>query len=147
LRAQVPLLKTLWLCRRRAIGLLLTVQPNAEKTGVVFGVHAGVPKEAVMQPSVERHDKRIGTGTVSRSGACCIFCGEPGSVALTTEDIQQEALAGRSDEIMIAAVIDTASGKSFRSILPKDIESWQACLGVLRRCRGYRSIGPLNETH
>src|SRR5262245_50077990 len=42
-RATVPLLKTRWLCKKDNKRVLLTMEANAEKTGVVFGVQKDVP--------------------------------------------------------------------------------------------------------
>src|SRR5205807_3480480 len=37
-RATVPLLKTRWLCKKDNKRVVLTMQPNTDKTGVVFGI-------------------------------------------------------------------------------------------------------------
>ena len=37
-RATLPLLKTRWLCKKPRKRVLLTMEPNADQTGVVFGV-------------------------------------------------------------------------------------------------------------
>src|SRR5207248_1034299 len=37
-RATIPLLKTRWLCKKENKRVVLTMAPNAERTGVVFGV-------------------------------------------------------------------------------------------------------------
>ena len=37
-RATIPLLKTRWLCKKDNKRVLLTMEPNADKTGVVFGI-------------------------------------------------------------------------------------------------------------
>jgi putative DNA methylase len=42
-RAVVPLLKTRWLCKKDKKRVILTMVPNADKTGVVFGVQEDVP--------------------------------------------------------------------------------------------------------
>ena len=41
----MPLLKTRWLCKKDSKRVLLTMEPNADKTGVVFGVEKDVPVE------------------------------------------------------------------------------------------------------
>ena len=70
-RATVPLLKTRWLCKKDNKRVLLTMEPNADKTGVVFGVETDVPVKAATQPRRREHDKRLGAGTMTRSGATC----------------------------------------------------------------------------
>ena len=62
----------------------------------------------------------LGAGTMSRAGATCPCCGKPGTVAMTTEDIRQEGLAGRLGTVMTAVVIDGPEGKEYR--LPMDEE-------------------------
>jgi putative DNA methylase len=42
-RATIPLLKTRWLAKKDNKRVLLTMAPNAEHTGVVFGVETDVP--------------------------------------------------------------------------------------------------------
>ena len=37
-RATIPLLKTRWLCKKDNKRVVLTMEPNADKTGVVFGI-------------------------------------------------------------------------------------------------------------
>ena len=44
-RAIIPLLKTKWLCKKDKKRVLLKVEPNAEKTGVVFGLLKDVPQQ------------------------------------------------------------------------------------------------------
>src|SRR5712691_4513755 len=42
-RATVPLLKTRWLCKTDKKRVVLTMKPNADKTGLVFGIQKDVP--------------------------------------------------------------------------------------------------------
>lgn len=49
-RATIPLLKTRWLCKKDKKRVLLTMEPNAEKTGVVFGVETNVPDKGRATP-------------------------------------------------------------------------------------------------
>jgi hypothetical protein len=62
------------------------------------------------------HDKRIGAGTMSRSGASCPCCGS----IMTMEDIRLEGRAGRLGAVMTAVVVDGKNGKEYR--LPKKQE-------------------------
>lgn len=119
-RARIPLLKTRWLCKKERKRVLLTMEPNEDKTGIVFGVQNDVPVMGGNTAQRREHDKRIGQGTMSRKGVWCPCCGKPGTVALETEDIRQEALAGRMDAVLTAVVIDGSHGKEYR--LPKDEE-------------------------
>ena len=42
-RATIPLLKTRWLCKKDNKRVVLSMQPNSERTGVVFGVTKDIP--------------------------------------------------------------------------------------------------------
>jgi len=120
-RAAIPLLKTFWLCRKNAKRILLTLTPDSQRTKVVVGVQKGVPV-AVGNVALRReHDKRIGQGTMSRSGAWCPCCGKPGTVAMRMADIAQEGIVGRIDHQLIAVVCDTARGKAYRPPVPGDL--------------------------
>ena len=44
-RATIPLLKTRWLVKKGKKRVLLTMDPNAERTGVVFGIDNRHPQE------------------------------------------------------------------------------------------------------
>ena len=50
-RATIPLLKTRWLCKKDKKRVLLTMEPNADKTGVVFGIETNVPVKGGNAPS------------------------------------------------------------------------------------------------
>ena len=67
-RATVPLLKTRWLCKKANKRVLLTMEPNADRTGVVFGIENNVPVKGGNAAQRREHDKRIGAGTMSRAG-------------------------------------------------------------------------------
>ena len=43
-RATLPLLKTRWLCKKDNKRVILTMEPNSDETGVVFGVESDVPQ-------------------------------------------------------------------------------------------------------
>src|SRR5437660_9204108 len=85
-RATVPLLKTRWLCTKNNKRVLPTMEPNADKTGVVFGGQTGAPVVGRNTAQRREHDKRMGAGTMSRSGATCPCCGS----IQTSEDIRLE---------------------------------------------------------
>src|SRR2546425_3967347 len=64
-RATVPLLKTRWLCKKYKKRNLITMEPNADKTGVIFGVQQEVPKLSKGNTAQKReYDKKIGGGTM-----------------------------------------------------------------------------------
>ena len=109
-RAVIPLLKTRWLCKKDKKRVLLTMEPNAEKTGVLFGIEANVPVKGGNTAQRREHDKRIGAGTMSRSGAKCPCC----PVIMTMEDIRLEGQAGRLGAANTAVVVDGQNGKEYR---------------------------------
>lgn len=118
-RATIPLLKTRWLCRKEKKRVLLTMEPNAEKTGVVFGIDSSAPAKGGNTAQRREHDKRIGTGTMSQSGAKCPCCG---TIMTKTDDIRIEGLAGRLSSVMTAVVVGGQSGKEYRLPISYEIE-------------------------
>ena len=117
-RATLPLLKTRWLCKKDRKRVLLTMEPKADQTGVVFGVQSDVPHNGGNAAQRREHDKRIGAGTMSRTGATCPCCG-----AITTmADIRFEGRAGRLGAAMTAVVVDGPKGKGKEYRLPMDHE-------------------------
>ena len=95
-RGTLPLLKTRWLCKKERKRVLLTMVPDAEQSRVVFGVQGDVPQFGGNAAQRGEHDKRIGAGTMSRTGATCPCCG----AIMTMEDIRLEGRAGRLAAMM-----------------------------------------------
>ncbi|MDE0183899.1 MAG: DUF1156 domain-containing protein [Candidatus Poribacteria bacterium] len=117
-RATLPLLKTRWLCKKERKRILLIMEPNADETGVVFGVLTDVPQNGGNSAQRREHDKRIGAGTMSRTGATCP---RPRCKAIMTmEDIRLEGRAGRLGAMMTVVVVEGQNGKEYR--LPTDHE-------------------------
>ena len=117
-RATLPLLKTRWLCKKDRKRVLLTMEPKADQTGVVFGVQSDVPHNGGNAAQRREHDKRSGAGTMSRTGATCPCCG-----AITTmADIRFEGRAGRLGAVMTVVVVDGPKGKGKEYRLPTDHE-------------------------
>ena len=112
-RATMPLLKTKWLCKKDNKRILLKVEPNADKTGSVFSILRGEDAATQGGNGAQRreYDKKLGAGTMSRSGATCLCCGLP---SMPMEDIRLEGKAGRLDAIMTAVVVDGPGGKEYR---------------------------------
>src|SRR5262249_51783477 len=89
-RATIPLLKTRWLCKKDNKRVVLTMGPNADGTGVVFGVRKDVPVVGGTSAQRREFDKRVGAGTMSRSGVTCPCC----RMIMTMEDIRAAGQAG-----------------------------------------------------
>ena len=117
-RATIPLLKTRWLCKKPGKRVVLTMQPNADKTGVIFGVQQDVPVVGKNATERKAHDARVGGGTMSRSGATCTCCGG----MMTSEDIRLEGQAGRLDSWMTVVVTEGRTGKEYRLPILNEIE-------------------------
>ena len=115
-RATLPLLKTRWLCKKDRKRVLLTMEPDADGTGVVFGVEPDVARVGGNAAQRREHDRRAGAGTMSRTGATCPCCG----VIMTMEDIRLEGQAGRLGSVMTAVVVNGPKGKEYR--LPTENE-------------------------
>ena len=115
-RATLPLLKTRWLCKKDRKRVLLTMEPGDKQPGVVFDVQTDVPRNGGNPAQRRENDRRIGAGTMSRTGATCPCCG----AIMTMGDIRLEGRAGRLGAVMTAVVVDGPKGKEYR--LPTDHE-------------------------
>ncbi|MFZ5634692.1 MAG: DUF1156 domain-containing protein [Bacillota bacterium] len=118
-RAAVPLLKTSWLCKKDRKRVLLTMEPKSDGSGVVFGVQENVPQAAGNAAQRREHDRKIGAGTMSRSGAACPCCG----AIMTMEDIRMEGRAGRLGAGMTAVVVEGLNGKEYRLPTPDEVRA------------------------
>jgi adenine-specific DNA methylase len=122
-RATIPLLKTRWLCKKDSNRVALSMQPNAERTGVVFGVQCNIAVVGGNAAQKRKHDKQIGGGTMSRSGATCPCCG----TIETMEDIRMEGQAGRLGRMLTAVVVEHGERKDYRLPTTSEIEvAWRA---------------------
>jgi adenine-specific DNA methylase len=109
-RAEVPLLKTRWLAKKDSKRVLLTMRPREDKTGVVFGIDPNVPAKGGNAAQKREYDKKLGAGTMSRSGATCPCCG----TIMTMEDLRLEGRAGRLGAVMTSVVTESPQTKEFR---------------------------------
>ena len=96
--------------------MLLTMEPDAEQSGVIFDVQSDVPLNDGNAAQRWEHDKRIGAGTMSRTGATCPCCG----AIMTMGDIRFEGRAGRLAATMTAVVVHGPKGKEYH--VPTDHE-------------------------
>ncbi|HQE84795.1 MAG TPA: DUF1156 domain-containing protein, partial [Candidatus Hydrogenedentes bacterium] len=126
-RATIPLLKTRWLCKKEKKRVVLTMEPVKADAGtrgrgdaetgceeavpfVQFGIETNVPVKGGNPAQRREHDKRIGAGTMSRSGAKCPCC----PAIMMMEDIRLEGRAGRLGTANTAVVTDGPIGKEYR---------------------------------
>ncbi len=115
-RATLPLLKTLWICRKENKRIRLVIKARPDGTGVEFSLEHNVPERGGNAAQKREHDKKLGVGTMSRAGAQCPCCPS----IMETEDIRYEAKNGRLGQVMTAVVVDGPNGKEYR--LPTDHE-------------------------
>ena len=115
-RAEMPLLKTRWLCKRPGKRVLLSMTPRDDGSGVEFAVEHDVPEGEGNTARRREHDRQLGAGTMSRSGAACPCC----DAISTMADLRNEGRARRLGERMTAVVADGQQGKEYR--LPTQVE-------------------------
>jgi hypothetical protein len=95
------------------------MEPNVDKNGVVFGIEANVPVKGGNAAQRREHDKRIGAGTMSRSGAKCPCCG----AIMTKDDIRVEGRANRIGAMLTTTVQDGLNGKEYREPTGLEIDT------------------------
>ena len=117
-RAMVPLLKTRWICKKTNKRVLLTMEPNADRTGVKFGIDLNVPAKGGNAAQKREHDKRVGGGTMSRAGTKCPCCG----AIMTMQDIRLEAAAQQCGTQLMAVVTEGVKTKDYRTATLLEIE-------------------------
>jgi adenine-specific DNA methylase len=110
-RATIPLLKTRWLCKKEKSRILLTMEPNPERKALVFGLQRDVPQVGGNTAQRREYDKRIGVGTMSRSGVSCPSCN---GAIMTIEEIRAEGMAGRIGSVLTAVVVEANERKAYR---------------------------------
>ncbi|EXI65856.1 MAG: hypothetical protein AW08_02881 [Candidatus Accumulibacter adjunctus] len=133
-RATVPLLKTRWLAKKDNKRVVLAMEPNADGTGVVFGIDWEAKVQGGNAAQRREYDKRLGAGTMSRSGASCPCCG----TIMTQEDLRLEGRTGRLGAVMTAVVVDGVEGKEYR--LPTEHESAVAHAAEADLERAFESV-------
>jgi adenine-specific DNA methylase len=109
-RAIIPLLKTLWLCRKEAKRIRLVLQVKQDRSGVEFSLEHHVPLRGGNAAQKREHDKKMGAGTMSKAGAQCPCC----PAIMATEAIRYEGKNRRLGQVMTAVVVDGLNGKEYR---------------------------------
>ena len=116
----IPLLKSRWIYKKEGVRILLDLIPNADGSGVVPSIRLDVPVVGGNAAQRREHDRKIGAGTMSRTGVTCPVHGN----TLFMEDIRLEAQAGRLGAMMTAVVVDGQITKEFRA--PTELELQRA---------------------
>lgn len=141
-RAIIPLLKTKWLCKKDNKRVLLTMTPNEDRSGVQFGVETDVPQVGGNTAQRREQDKRIGAGTMSRSGVSCPCCA---STIMTMEEIRAEGVAGRLGTVMTAVVVDGEDTKEYRPPTREEVEGAERASDALEEVYAQIPHGRVNE--
>lgn len=117
-RATIPLLKTRWLCKKDNKRIRLVLDPNAERTDVVYSIEHSVLERGGNAAQKREHDKKLGAGTMSRAGVQCVCC----PAIMQQEDIRYEGKNGRLGETIVAVVVDGPNGKEYRRPTEHELE-------------------------
>ena len=120
-RAEIPLLKTRWLCKKSGPDkrVLLTMEADADSRRVDFGIESDVPPPTGSAAQKRAHDHKLGKGTMSRSGTTCPCCG----AVTKMSELQAQGRSGRLGARMIAVVIDGQKGKEYRLPTDRDLDA------------------------
>ena len=118
-RAEIPLLKTRWLCKRAKKRVRLNLELRTDGSGVDFSVEQDVPEGVGNAARKREHDRAFGAGTMSANGVRCPVCG----AVVRMKDIRAEGLAGRLGERMTAVVVEGQTGKEYRLPTAAEIDA------------------------
>lgn len=118
-RSCIPLMKTKWLAKKDNKRISLSVKPNQKKSGITFEILHNIPIIGNSIAEKRAYDKKIGGGTMSRSGVECPCC----HGIMTMEDLRLEGQSGRISSILTCVVISGLRGKEFRLPTAHEIEA------------------------
>ena len=120
-RANVPLFKTRWLCKKSTPvkRVLLTVTKRTDGSGFEFGVTADVPQGSGSAAQQRRQDEALGGGTMTANGVECPSC----SSLTTMDELQVQGRAGLIGEQLIAVVVSGQTGKEYRAPTQPDFQA------------------------
>ncbi|HUY92172.1 MAG TPA: DUF1156 domain-containing protein, partial [Pirellulales bacterium] len=139
-RKVIPILKTCWLNKRASDRVLLHISAW-ESGNLLCEIEHSVPLRGGNAAQRREHDKQLGQGTMTKSGAKCPFC----PATMTKEDLQVEGRAGNLGYHLTAVVVDGPGVREFR--LPTDAELLGAAVPqhVLQKAFNSLPYGQINE--
>ena len=140
-RAEIPLLKTRWLCKKAKKRIRLTLEPRTDGSGVDFGMEHDVPEGRGNAAQKREHDRGFGEGTMSANGARCPSCG----AVATTKDIRVAGLARQMGARLTAVVVDGQQGKEYRPPTEAAIEAARVDADALNALYAEIPFGTPNE--
>ena len=117
-RAEIPLLKTRWLCKKPGKRIRLTIVRRDEHE-IDFGVETDVPVGSGSTAQKRRHDQTLGAGTMSGSGVECLNCGSVTKMA----ELRAQGRSGWLGARMTAVVLDGQAGKEYRAPTERHIKA------------------------
>ena len=117
-RAEMPLLKTRWLCKKPGKRIRLTIV-RGDGHRIDFGVEKNVPVGSGSSAQKQRHDQALGAGTMSGSGVECLYCGSVTKMA----ELRAQGRSGRLGARTTAVVVHGQAGKEYRAPTEHDIRA------------------------
>lgn len=140
--AQMPLIRSLWLCSKPKRSAWLEPIVDRETRSVRFEVRP----HPIPLPGGEGVASGPGRGTVSASGAWCLVCGPDHPVKLSY--VRAEGQAGRIGHMLLAVVTRGSGGLSYRAPTDGDLAAAQTAipsnlpeLEIPRKALGFRVRG------
>jgi len=109
-RTVFPLIKSRWLQKKDEHRVLLNIELHDRGTPISFSIERGVPVKGGNAGQKREHDRRLGQGSMSRSGGKCPCCG----AISTMEDIRVCGRTGTLGVVPTAVCVEGISGKEFR---------------------------------
>ena len=142
-RAEIPLLKTRWLCKKTdpVKRVLLTMTRRADGSGVEFGVETDVPQGSGSAAQRRRLDSTLGAGTMSSSGVECPNCAAVNTMAELRVQGRSERLGARVTAVVVAG----QTGKEYRRPTKRDVEAASASEGELAALYSDVPLGMPND--
>jgi len=128
-RAEIPLLKTRWLCRKGKKRVRLAMQASSDGKGVVFNVEVDVPKGGDNAVARREYERQMGGGTMSRTGVTCPTC----HAVMPMAELRREGHGGRLDARLTAVVVDGQRGKEYRLPTDEEVQAASATVEEIKR--------------
>lgn len=121
-RATVPLLKTVWLCKKAGKHIRLVLERNSERNAVSFRIQRVSPGEKVPGKLAEL------TSTVGNGRVECPLC----RARMKLDEVRQEATTKGFGKVMTAVVVDGVLGKEYREPTTEELAAAQVSEEELR---------------
>ena len=103
-RATVPLLKTVWLCKKKGKQIRLVLQPNEDRNAVSFRIQR-IESDAPITGELADVTSTVGNRRVE-----CPLC----QARMKLDEVRQEAIVQGFGTVMTAVVVDGPQGKEYR---------------------------------